>query len=216
MEIHINKISKKLKILREEHNLTQEELAKNLGVTRQSIISLEQGRCLPSLPLAISFSRVFELPFEEIFIEEMQNIHREVEDLLIDGNNTHTAINDVFEENHQDSFQNIFPKLNIIENADNIIIFADLPGVSEEDLNIEAGDESLIIKGNRELDDAENRGAIYHQEIKSGNFSRTIPLPSQIEKEKTTAKLKDGVLTIKLYKKLNTDVKVTKIKIQRG
>jgi len=225
MEIHINKISKKLRNLREEHNLTQEELAKDLGVSRQSIISLEQGRCLPSLPLAISFSRVFELPFEEIFIEEIEQIHRDVENLLSDDEDFESphqirtqnfVIDNMFEENRGQTNESIFPRMNILNNERDIVITADLPGVSEEDLVIEAGGESLIIKGERNLENEDEKGNFYHHEIQSGNFLRTIPLPSRIVKEKTEAKLKDGVLKIILPKELKPEPKITKIKIQRG
>lgn len=51
--------------------LTQEDLAKRVGVTRQTIISIEQGKYVASLPLALKIARVFQVPVESIFtIEE--------------------------------------------------------------------------------------------------------------------------------------------------
>lgn len=58
----------RLRELREKFNLTQEELAGKVGVSRQTIISLERGRYNPSLILAIKLARVFNLEIEEIFI----------------------------------------------------------------------------------------------------------------------------------------------------
>jgi HSP20 family protein len=52
--------------LRKNHNLTQEELAKQLNISRQSLISLEQGRWLPSLPLALQLAAFFNAPLEEV------------------------------------------------------------------------------------------------------------------------------------------------------
>jgi putative transcriptional regulator len=46
---------------------TQEELAQRVGVSRQSINSIERGRYVPSLPLALKFARVFGLPTDELF-----------------------------------------------------------------------------------------------------------------------------------------------------
>lgn len=56
--------------LRKKLKLTQEELAKKIGVTRQTIISIEQGKYIASLPLALKMAKVFEVPVEEIFILE--------------------------------------------------------------------------------------------------------------------------------------------------
>jgi len=73
-------IENKLKELRKKHNLSQEELADELGISRQSIIALEQGRYLPSLPLAVSMCQYFDSAFEEIFAFE-----REVESQFRDA-----------------------------------------------------------------------------------------------------------------------------------
>lgn len=60
----------RLRELREEHGLTQEELAKALGVTRQTIIAIEKGKYDPSLKLAFKIARFFGLNIEDIFIYE--------------------------------------------------------------------------------------------------------------------------------------------------
>jgi putative transcriptional regulator len=66
MEIQIEFFSQNLRNLREEREMTQENLARILGVSRQSIIALERGRCLPSLPLVIHFAEVFDMALEDI------------------------------------------------------------------------------------------------------------------------------------------------------
>ena len=53
--------------LRKQKKFTQEELAKKLGVTRQTIISIEQGKYIASLPLALKMSRLFGVPVDLIF-----------------------------------------------------------------------------------------------------------------------------------------------------
>ena len=47
--------------------ITQEELADSLGVTRQTIIAIEKGKYDPSLPLALGIARFFNLPVEQVF-----------------------------------------------------------------------------------------------------------------------------------------------------
>lgn len=53
---------------RTSHNLTQEELAQALGVTRQTILAIEKGKYDPSLDLAFKISRYFNVPVDEIFL----------------------------------------------------------------------------------------------------------------------------------------------------
>jgi putative transcriptional regulator len=60
-----------LKIDRAIKNLTQDDLAKLIGVSRQTINSIESGRYIPSTVLALKISKVFEKPVNEIF--ELEN-----------------------------------------------------------------------------------------------------------------------------------------------
>ncbi|MBN1152163.1 MAG: helix-turn-helix transcriptional regulator [Dehalococcoidia bacterium] len=61
-------ISNRIRRLRFEHGeMTQEELGRRVGCTRQTIIALEQGRYLPSLELAFRIAWVFEVGVEEVF-----------------------------------------------------------------------------------------------------------------------------------------------------
>ncbi len=62
------------------HNLTQEDLAKAIGVTRQTVIAMEKGKYNPSLELAFKIARYFKVTIENIFIYD-QN------DNQIDGEN---------------------------------------------------------------------------------------------------------------------------------
>lgn len=60
-------VSNRIKELRAARGWTQEELAKAAGVSRQSINSIERNRYVPSLPLALTFARVFGCTTDEIF-----------------------------------------------------------------------------------------------------------------------------------------------------
>ena len=62
----------KIEAIRTERGIRQDELAKALGVSRQTISSLENGRYNPSIQLAFKISRFFGIPIEEIFIYEEQ------------------------------------------------------------------------------------------------------------------------------------------------
>lgn len=56
--------------LRKEKKITQEELANEVGVTRQTIISVETGRYIASLPLAFKIANYFDMKIEDIFTLE--------------------------------------------------------------------------------------------------------------------------------------------------
>jgi putative transcriptional regulator len=58
----------KIKVYRAMHDLTQEDLAMAIGVTRQTILAIEKGRYVPSLDLAFRIARHFEVNVEEIFL----------------------------------------------------------------------------------------------------------------------------------------------------
>ena len=60
----------RLRVLRAEHELTQEALADRVGVSRQAINAIETGRYEPSLSLAIRIAKLFNQPVEQIFIVE--------------------------------------------------------------------------------------------------------------------------------------------------
>lgn len=62
----------KLKAYRAMHNLTQEQLAEKIGVTRQTVIAIESNKYLPSLGLAFKIANVFDVRVEEIFINDQE------------------------------------------------------------------------------------------------------------------------------------------------
>jgi putative transcriptional regulator len=64
------RITNRVKELRSERGWTQQQLAKAVGVSRQSINSIERNRYVPSLPLALKFADVFECATEAIFTLE--------------------------------------------------------------------------------------------------------------------------------------------------
>ncbi|MDE5998105.1 MAG: helix-turn-helix transcriptional regulator [Muribaculaceae bacterium] len=63
----------KIKVERAEKDVTQQQLADAVGVSRQTIVAIEKGKFLPSTPLAIKIARFFEKPVESIFILEEED-----------------------------------------------------------------------------------------------------------------------------------------------
>lgn len=64
------RVDNRLRELRARYRMTQEELARRVGVTRQTSIAAENGKYLPSLKLAYKIARVFDVRIEDVFIFE--------------------------------------------------------------------------------------------------------------------------------------------------
>ena len=60
--------------IRKERGIRQEEFAKNMGVSRQTISSLENGRYNPSIILAFKIAKYFEMTIEDVFIFEEEDL----------------------------------------------------------------------------------------------------------------------------------------------
>lgn len=60
----------RIKVFRAMHDITQEELANKLEVSRQTILAIEKNKYDPSLKLALKIAKLFEVPVEELFIDE--------------------------------------------------------------------------------------------------------------------------------------------------
>lgn len=63
-------VRNELKVYRAKHNLTQEQLADKIGVSRQTVNAIESDKYLPSLGLAFKIARLFEVNVEDVFIDD--------------------------------------------------------------------------------------------------------------------------------------------------
>lgn len=63
----------KLKVYRAMHNITQEDLAEAIGVTRQTVIAMEKGKYNPSLELAFKIARYFNVKVEDVFFYDQKD-----------------------------------------------------------------------------------------------------------------------------------------------
>jgi putative transcriptional regulator len=65
-----DRVINRVRELREDMCLTQQDVATRVGVSRQSIISIERGRYVPSLPLALKLARLFQCSTDDLFLLE--------------------------------------------------------------------------------------------------------------------------------------------------
>jgi len=92
------------------------------------------------------------------------------------------------------------PTVDIAETENGFEIRAELPGVSENDVNVSVTNNLLTIKGEKHQE-AETDGKNYHRvERRYGSFQRSFTLPRHIETDAIKAEFKDGVLTLGIPK----------------
>ncbi|OGG37983.1 hypothetical protein A2116_01045 [Candidatus Jorgensenbacteria bacterium GWA1_49_17] len=103
--------------------------------------------------------------------------------------------------------------VDVYQDKESIVVQSTVAGIDPEDLEINITNESVTVKGRRErLEKIEDKDYFY-QECFWGKFSRSIILPEEVDPEKSTAALKNGVLTIKMPKLNRKKAKKLKVKI---
>jgi HSP20 family protein len=88
------------------------------------------------------------------------------------------------------------PPVEVRQSGNNLVIHADLPGLSENDVKVEATDEGLVIQGERRREQTSEEGGWRHSERVYGRFYRLIPLPESAKLEETKANFRNGVLEV--------------------
>ncbi len=93
------------------------------------------------------------------------------------------------------------PAVDIFEETDHYLVKLDLPEVAIEDVDIEIENRTLVVRGERKLENEDRRGAYHRIERANGGFSRSFTLPDHVATDLIVAACKDGVLRITLPKK---------------
>jgi len=94
--------------------------------------------------------------------------------------------------------ENFSPQIDIFERDNKLVVRADLPGMTKDDVSVEVTEEAVIIEGERKYEHEQNEQGIYRSERSYGRFHREIPLPEGIKTENASANFKNGVLEVTL------------------
>lgn len=92
------------------------------------------------------------------------------------------------------------PAVEVSEDDKALHVTAELPGMNKDDFDVELTGNHLIIKGEKRSNREKREGGYYYSECSYGSFSRSIPLPAEVEEDKVSADYKQGVLHITLPK----------------
>ena len=104
--------------------------------------------------------------------------------------------------------------LDIFEEGDDIVIKAEVPGISKDDLEVSVTDDTITISGEKKKEEKVEKKNYFRMERTYGSFTRSIPIPTEIEKEKIKAKFTDGVLEIRAPKTEEAKQQAKKINIE--
>jgi HSP20 family protein len=90
------------------------------------------------------------------------------------------------------------PAVDVFESDQNLVVRADLPGMSKDDVKVEMIDEGLVIQGERKHEQEERREDLYRSERSYGQFYRLIPLPEDVDVDQVKAQFENGVLEVSI------------------
>jgi HSP20 family protein len=98
------------------------------------------------------------------------------------------------------SLRRWIPAMDLVETEDDFVLRADLPGLSEEDVNIELEDNVLTVSGERKAEHEERKEGYYRVERSSGSFARSLTLPEGVNPDAVKASFDRGVLEVRVPK----------------
>lgn len=93
-----------------------------------------------------------------------------------------------------------WPAIDIVENENEFVVKAEVPGCKAEDIDISVQGNTLTISGEKKQEEEKREKGYYHVERSYGSFRRDLNLPAEIVTDKIEAECKDGVLHITLPK----------------
>lgn len=88
------------------------------------------------------------------------------------------------------------PSVDILEKDDKLILRAELPGMTEKDIDLKLEGNTLTLKGERKMDNEDKKSNYHRVESFYGSFTRSFRLPDTVDLDKIKAEYKNGVLTV--------------------
>jgi HSP20 family protein len=92
--------------------------------------------------------------------------------------------------------ENWIPSVDVLEKDGNLILRAELPGMSEQQIDLKLEGNTLTLKGERKMDKEDKKNNYHRVESFYGSFTRSFRLPETVNLEKISADYKNGVLTV--------------------
>lgn len=93
-----------------------------------------------------------------------------------------------------------WPRVDVIDRDTEVVVRAELPGISKDDLDVSLTEDALTIKTSTKREEKEEKGEYYRHELTRGELQRILTLPAVVKGEEAKASFKDGILELILPK----------------
>jgi HSP20 family protein len=103
--------------------------------------------------------------------------------------------------------------VDVYEEGEQVVVKAEVPGMKREEIDVHVAGDVITISGKKEKEEKVERKDYFRYERSAGEFRRAVQLPAEIEPDKVTAQLKDGVLEIRAPKTSEEKARSRKIEV---
>jgi HSP20 family protein len=111
---------------------------------------------------------------------------------------------------------NFIPPVDVYEDAQQLVLKLEVPGITQEDLDVRVENQTLTVKGERKFEKDEKEENFHRIERRYGTFTRTFTLPQTVDTNAVKASYDNGVLIVSLAKKEAAKPKQVKVEIGTG
>jgi len=105
------------------------------------------------------------------------------------------------------------PRMDVYEKDNTLIVKADLPGLKNEDVQVELDDGGLVIRGTSKTESEAKEENYYRMERSAGTFYRRLPLPFEVQPDQIKATMRDGVLEVRIPRPAEKRAEAKKIPV---
>jgi len=124
-----------------------------------------------------------------------------------------SGLDEFFEESIRPMIaRRMMPAVDVYESNNDVIMKSTISGIKPEDIDITVGDDYIEISGERKEEEEERKADFFRKEISIGAFSRTVKLPSPVDKNAADLDYENGILTIRVPKTKESIEATKKIK----
>lgn len=109
-------------------------------------------------------------------------------------------MNSLFSDSRRSGVAATYPLINVYDGKENIVVHAELPGMTRERVNISYADGILSLSGKLEPPATVRNMTAVRRERSAGDFEKTLRIPTKIDQEKISASFRNGILTVTLPK----------------
>jgi HSP20 family protein len=106
------------------------------------------------------------------------------------------------------------PRSDVVETADGVEVTIELPGMEQKDVDVSLTDDTLTIKGEKQVEKKDEKRGYYVSERTYGSVFRTVPLPPGVDTGKAEATFRNGVLTVRIPQTPEARAKVKRIEVR--